>query len=638
MTPKLSRRKLLHGVGGALSVTLLERSGFALKSPPAIQASPAPEAPPAPDSLKEFPYSQIKLQGPVQIAQRENVLAVLMGLRPDSLLKPFRAMADQPDPGPGLGGWYDFKPDYDFHHDDTGFAPGHALGQWTSALSRFHASSQFDSPAGNSGRQDKSDMENRVVHLHTLLAKSVTPAFFAKTRFPAYTFDKLCCGLLDAHRLLGDRTALATLDKVAAAAAASLPGHAIDRDVQWKLGADASWMWDESYTLPENLYLLSAAGASPRYRRMGEDYLLDATYFEPLSRGVNVLSDKHAYSYVNALCSAMQAYLIGGSTMHLDAAKNGFAMLERQSLATGGWGPDELLRKPGHDDLARNLDRSHNSFETPCGSYAHMKLTRYLLRATRDGRYGDSMERVMLNTVLGALPLEPDGRAFYYADYNVAAKRTYSPHRWPCCSGTLPQVVADYGINSYLHDEAGVWINLYQPSDLRWTTGQNSFELFQTGTYLEDGSVRLAVNTPHPAPFTLRLRIPAWSGPQATLLLNGETVPIVTKSGFTAIERTWHGGDVVELNLKPTLRLEPIPANGGPDHPGTVALLWGPLVLFALRQPGEIGPLSFGQNALLGAERIGPAEWAVKTATGLRRMVPFTAVGDHEYSTYLTAT
>ena len=34
-----------------------------------------------------------------------------------------------------------------------------------------------------------------------------------------------------------------------------------------------------------------------------------------------------------------------------------------------------------------------------------MKLTRYLLRVTRDGKYGDSMERVMYNTVLGARPL-----------------------------------------------------------------------------------------------------------------------------------------------------------------------------------------------------------------------------------------
>ena len=156
---------------------------------------------------------------------------------------------------------------------------------------------------------------------------------------------------------------------------------------------------------------------------MAEQYLEDATYFEPLSRNVNVLSDRHAYSYINALSSAMQAYLVGKSTMHLEAARNGFAMLQQQSFATGGWGSNELLKKPGYDELASSLTSSHNGFETPCGSYAHMKLTRYLLRATRDGKYGDSMERVMLNTILGVLPLQPDGRAFYHQDYNYVGKR-----------------------------------------------------------------------------------------------------------------------------------------------------------------------------------------------------------------------
>ena len=56
------------------------------------------------------------------------------------------------------------------------------------------------------------------------------------------------------------------------------------------------------------------------------------------------------------------------------------------------------------------------------------------------------MERVLYNTVLGAKRLEPDGHAFYYSDYNFSGRRSYFPDRWPCCSGTLPQVAADYRI------------------------------------------------------------------------------------------------------------------------------------------------------------------------------------------------
>ena len=68
--------------------------------------------------------------------------------------------------------------------------------------------------------------------------------------------------------------------------------------------------------------------------------------------------------------------------MHLDAA---------QSFATRGWGPEEYLRKPDSDGLYTALTMTHRGFETPCGSYAHLKLTRYLLRITRDGHYGNSI-------------------------------------------------------------------------------------------------------------------------------------------------------------------------------------------------------------------------------------------------------
>ena len=87
-----------------------------------------------------------------------------------------------------------------------------------------------------------------------------------------------------------------------------------------------------------------------------------------------------------------------------------------------------------------------------------------------------------------------------------------------------------------------------------------------------------------------------------------------------------------------SLRLEAIPSNGGPEHPNTVALLYGPLVLFALREPAELGPLTLSRDALLAAERTGPMEWTVKGSGGPRRMVPFVEVGDRTYSTYVTAT
>src|SRR5665213_525203 len=410
----------------------------------------------APGILQEFGYSDVVLASGPHQKQLEETHDVLMGLSDDSLLKPFRQMAGMSAPGEELGGWYLYDPLYDERHEDAGFAPGSTFGQWVSALARYYAIT---------GSQDTRE---RVLRLNRLYAKTISGDFYVKNRFPAYCYDKLVCGLIDSHSFAHDPDAFAILNHTTAAAVPHLPGHAVDREQSWRPGKGNSYRWDESYTMPENLFLAYQRGAGAQYRDFAMQYLDDKTYFDPLAAGENVLGGKHAYSYVNALSSAMQAYMTVGSEKHLRAAKNAFVMLRAQSFATGGWGADELLRAPGSGEVDASLTKSHNSFETPCGSYAHFKLTRYLLRVTHDSHYGDSMEQVMYNTVLGAKPLQPDGRAFYYSDYSFKGRKVYSNHIWPCCSGILPQVATDYRINTYFRDVQGIYVNLYIPSTLRW--------------------------------------------------------------------------------------------------------------------------------------------------------------------------
>lgn len=613
-----SRRAVLSSLAAA-AVGGCVRPAFAFGD----AASTANTAP-----LQEFSYAQVRVHSAVAEAQRSNAIDVLLGLDDDALLRPFRAMAGQPAPGASLGGWYEWKPDYDPHHDDAGLAPGHSLGQWIGAMARLSVQDDQRGPP----------LAAKARRLTAQLQTAVTPQFFAETRFAAYTLEKFSGGMVDAHRILQDPTAYAVLAALTQAAQPALPPHAVDREVQWAVGKDSSWLWDESFTLPEN-YFRAAADTPGQsiFAQTARNYLDDDTFFAPLARGENRMADRHAYSYVNALNSAMQAYLSTGSDMHLRAAQNGFAMLQQQSFSTGGWGPDELLRKQGYDELIKTLSASHNSFEVPCGSYAHTRLTRSLLRVTRDGRYGDSMERVLLNTTSGILPLQPDGRIFYYADYNWVAQRIYSVHRWPCCSGTFPLVAADYGINTFLRSPGAVWVNLYQPSELRFQENNVSVTLAQDGTYPMDGLVRLRISADRPVDLTLQLRIPDWAV-GATLHVNQIATPVQPVNGFAALRRTWRTGDLVELTLPMPLRLEALPANGGPAHPDVVSLLYGPLVLMAVRQLGESGPLALPRTALLAAERTGAQEWTVHAGANSRTFVPFQAVGDRLYSAYVQAT
>jgi uncharacterized protein len=582
-----------------------------------------------PEPLQEFSYGDVELAPGLAQTQFEQTQSVLLSLNEDSLLKPWRLRAGLPAPGPELGGWYDEVPLVKTESGGHGFAPAHCFGQWLSALARGYAV--------NRDAQTRAKLQ-RLLQLYQ---PAISGRFYTNFRFPAYNYDKMVIGLIDAQRFAGLTQCHQLLEQTTDAAEPHLPPTALDRDEpqrQWRKSAGEytgdDYTWDESYTLPENLYLAFERGAGERYRKLAARFLLDETYFNPLSENKNVLPNHHAYSFCNALSSAMQAYLAAGSAKHLRAASNAFDMITTtQSFATGGWGPNESFSDPASDALYASLTGTHRGFETPCGSYAHFKLTRYLLRVTRDGRYGDSMERVFYNTVLGAKALHPDGRAFYYSDYHATGRKSYFPDAWPCCSGTLPQVTADYRLLPYFHERDTLYVNLYLPSTLQWTnTDGAQLTLTQTGNYPFEGKITMQVRASHSSNFAIKLRIPAWStgqGTGAAIRVGGEKVSAPIQQGFATIQRRWKDGDRIELQLALPMRLEPISAK----HPNTVALVRGPLVLFPIT---ESAPAAVTRQQLLSAAQVaGQWMWQAKTGAGTLRLLPFSAITDERYATYL---
>jgi DUF1680 family protein len=573
--------------------------------------------------LSTFPYSAVQLQdGPMKRQFLENHERFL-NLDDDRLLKVYRQVAGLPAPGEDMGGWYDLTGFSLERGDFHGFIAGHTFGQYVSGLARAYAVT---------GSEPTRAKINRLVkgYAETLDPKA---KFFAGYRLPAYTYDKLSCGLIDAHEYAHDPMAMEVHAKLTRAVVAYLPEKALSRAEQRSRShKDTSFTWDETYTLPENLFLAYQRSGQPFYRDMAKQFLEDDTYFGPLSEGNNVMPFEHAYSHVNAFSSAMQAYITLGSKKHLQAAKNGFEMLvNTQSFATGGWGPDEAFGEPGTGQLGNSLVHSHASFETPCGAYGHFKITRYLLRVTKDSRYGDSMERVLYNTILGAWPIQADGTSFYYSDYANTGKKVWYKDKWPCCSGTFPQLAADYHVSTYLQSADGVYVNLFTPSTLKWEDNGGRYGLKQETQYPFDNKVQIQVSASQPKEYAIYVRIPAWATGNPVLSVNGNRISDPVQPGtFAAIRRTWKDGDRIELELPMPLRLEPVDAN----HPTMVALLQGPLVLFAV---ADAQP-TFDKNGLLQAKPTNnkAGDWTASAADGSRvTMRPFMTIDKESYSTYV---
>jgi uncharacterized protein len=616
MTHRIDRRNFLKAASSSAA------GMYALRSFPAM-AEAEKSLPAVSTPLTLFAYGDVQLhEGPMK-RQFEQNHARFLDLNEDRMLKVFRQVAGLPAPGEDMGGWYDLTGFSLEGNDFHGFIAGHSFGQYLSGLSRAYA------VTGSEATRAK---VNRLVRGYgeTLDGKA---SFFAGYRLPAYTYDKLSCGLIDAYEYAHDPMAMEIHERLTRAILAYLPEKALSRAEQRsRPHKDTAYTWDETYTLPENLFLAYQRSGKTNYLDLAKKFLEDDTYFNPLADGNNVLPFEHAYSHVNAFSSAMQAYITLGSEKHLRAARNGFEMLKKtQSFATGGWGPNESFGEPGTGLLGDSLALTHASFETPCGAYGHFKITRYLLRVTKDSHYGDSMERVLYNTILGAWPIQPDGTSFYYSDYANTGRKAWYKDKWPCCSGTFPQLAADYHVSAYLRSKDGVYVNLFTPSRVRWTDGGATLEMTQVTNYPFDNKIEIQMSASQPHDQTIYIRIPEWAKPHPTLIVNGQRITDATEPGaFAAVRRNWKDGDRLQIEFPMPIRLEAVDAN----HSNLVALIRGPLVLMAIAEAQPV----FDSQSLLRAEPVDSAsgDWRAISADGAQiTMRPFMKIDKESYSTYV---
>ena len=409
-----------------------------------------------------------------------------------------------------------------------------------------------------------------------------------------------------------------------------LPPKALNRaEMMARPHKNIAWTWDETYTLPENFYLAYQRGAGTRYRQLAQRFLQDDTYFGPLAatKTCSPASTPTVTSTPSAPPCRPTSPTAARSTSTPPATASRF--VQAQSYATGGWGPDESFRKPGTDELADSLTHTHSTFETPCGAYGHFKITRYLMRVTGDSRYGDSMETVLYNTILGARPIRPTASA-----------------------STTPTTIRRRH-QSRLRTEVALLLRHLPPAHRRLrhqllspqrptaSTSTSTCPRASPGSRAAHASH--SRNTPHtpttatppctsrspsPSASHIALRIPAWAGNKTRVTVNGSPADVALTPGtWATIDRTWKDGDRVELSIDMPLRLAPIDEH----HPQLVALLYGPVALFAIEPAAN----TITQKQLLAAQRIGDSSaWEVATDTGKVRMLPYPDIKDESYRLY----
>jgi hypothetical protein len=362
------------------------------------------------------------------------------------------------------------------------------------------------------------------------------------------------------------------------------------------------------------------------YSLTGEQKYLDfATYIvnEGGNRKENIfekaLEDKtpphkfevvKAYETMSCFEGLMEYYRITGVEKWRTAAINIANRIRTEEVSLigccGCW--HELF-----DGKERQFDTEYAGIvQETCVTVTYMKFCLQLLSLTGDSVWADEIERSAYNALLGSVNFNGNTQngGLPFDSYSplimgirnraTGGKKTLSDGSfYGCCAcigaagtGLIPHASA-------LLREDGVALNLYLQGDVKLQTPAGKpLALHVTTDYPADGAIFVDVDTADETPFTVALRVPAWSA-ATTLSVNGEVVE-ATAGGYAELNRIWKKGDRIALTLDMRTRiLRPdgvLPNENSPHH---VALCRGPLVLARdSRLPGDLHmPVDFAEDA-----------------------------------------
>lgn len=381
---------------------------------------------------------------------------------------------------------------------------------------------------------------------------------------PWYNVHKMYAGLRDAYVYTGSKVGL-NLFLNFCDWGLNLISNLDDGQMEAMLGNEFGGMneiFADAYSLTGEKKYLDAA------RRFTHHHLYD-----PLHAGEDRLDNMHANTQVPKV--------VGFQRVAEEANDPDYAMtadffwntvVNNRSLSFGGNSRRE------HFASAADAKSYVDDREGPesCNTNNMLKLTEGLFRMNPDSRYADFYERALYNHILSTQHPEHGGYV-YFTSARPGHYRVYSQPNsamW-CCVGTGMENHGKYGQFIYTRQGSdSLRVNLFIPSRLNWK--EKGVTLTQENDFPDEEGSRLSISTYAPRQFTLCVRKPGWTDGMK-MRVNGQQLKIAPDaSGYYALDRTWEDGDVVELEMPMTVRLEEL--NYLPQY---VSIMRGPIVLAA---------------------------------------------------------
>jgi uncharacterized protein len=525
----------------------------------------------APVRLTPFALNAVRLgDGPFLDAHAANA-AYMKRLTVDRLLHSFRLNAEIASSAQPLGGWE--SPD--------GELRGHFVGHYLSACALGYGS------AGDAELKQRGDA--LVAGLAECQAKlnqggylSAYPTEFydrldkhvAYVWAPFYTMHKLMAGLYDMYIQTGNKQALDVLIAMAGWVdvwtASKTEEHMQQAILEVEFGG-----------MQEVLYNLADTTGDARWAVTG-DRFTKKRVFNPLASAQDHLTGLHMNTHVPQIIGAAKRYEISSDHRFHDVAYFFWhTVADNRTYASGGSSNREnWLSNPSR--LSEEYVQA-SSHQECCCSYNMLKLTRHLFAWQPEARYMDYYERALFNHRLGTLDPATGMNQYFLAltsgSYRVPGGEDDT--FW-CCNGSALEEFNKLSDTIYYNDGKNIWVNLFLNSTLDWK--ERGIRIAQTTKFPRESQTRLVVERAPAESWALHLRMPAWTGDDARVLVNGKVLEAGASLGsYLKITRKWKKGDEIVLEMPMTLRTESFA-----DDPSLQAVLIGPIVLAGQFPLGDV--------------------------------------------------
>ncbi len=326
----------------------------------------------------------------------------------------------------------------------------------------------------------------------------------------------------------------------------------------------------------------------------------------------------------------LDMYLVTGDPLYHDAALGAWELYRAHWQQAGG-----------------SISIIEFQVDPPDSNYLHQKLgelcgssfwsflsQRFHLLDPDNERYSAEIEKSIYNV---AMANQDGGYGLRYHTILEGTKEKATRIN-TCCEGQGTRLIGSFPEHIYSFAADGLYVNLFEPSSVRWEVDGHAMELTVMTKFPFDRQVQVTIKNDQATRANLRIRVPSWSVSPMKISVNGKVAGEGQPGTYFAVNREWSDGDTIDFTLAAAVQVKRYSGADQIEGKSRYSFEYGPILLAAVG-PNKLDITAGGEREPHQLARLlepiagSPIHFKVHGNPGLK-FVPYWQITKEEFSCY----